>query len=709
MAGCSLAVPSYAFAGDTTPVTLESDTCTHLDEVVVTGLTGKSRLKEIPAPMSVISHDALFAHPATNIIDAISRQPGMNQVTTGSGISKPIIRGLGYNRVLVVNDGVRQEGQQWGDEHGIELDGQAVNRVEILKGPASLTYGSDAMAGVIIMHDAPVAGLNSNYAEAGTEYQSNNGLLGYTLNIRGNREDFVWNWRWSQKFAHDYHAPLDGTVPNTRFREQALKGTLGILKPWGYSNLKLSYYHLTPGLTDVDDQLPQPSDSYSILLPYQKVYHYKAISDNSFNLGASQLKVILGYQQNRRREFEHAHSHSHSPLHGDDHDHDHDHETESGDHCGLDLRLHTFTYDAKFISPIWNGWKFNFGANGMFQNSENLGIEFLIPDYSLFDIGVFATVSKSLGTRFHLSGGLRYDHRHLNSKQLIEENSIRFEAFKRNFGSISGSIGMIYNLNSMFDFKVNIARGFRAPNISELGSNGSHEGTFRFEKGDDMLKSEESWQFDLGADFVSRYVSASLSLFANRISNFIYLQATGATAMEVPVYQYSASDARLLGGEAVLTFHPIHHLHIQNTFSYVNATRLGATGDSRYLPFTPAPRLISSAHYDIPVNSNIVKNLFAEVENDLNFRQYNVMATNGTERPSPAYTLLNLSAGTDIYLSNGKKLCQISFAVTNLLDRAYQSHLSRLRYAETFPLTGRYGFNNPGRNFTIKLLFPLSF
>lgn len=198
-----LSFSAYIHAQDDEVIELLLDTCVHLDEVEVTGVTGSARSREVASPVNVVSNVALHAHPSSNIIDAISRQPGVSQVTTGSGISKPVIRGLGYNRVLVVKDGVRQEGQQWGDEHGIEVDGNAVHSVEILKGPASLMYGSDAMAGCVIMHEAPVLPLDSMAGEVDVESQTNNGLLGYTLNHKGNKKGFVWDGRFSQKLAHD--------------------------------------------------------------------------------------------------------------------------------------------------------------------------------------------------------------------------------------------------------------------------------------------------------------------------------------------------------------------------------------------------------------------------------------------------------------------------------------------------------------------------
>lgn len=676
----------------------EPDTCAHLDEVVVTGVTGSARVREIAAPVSVVSHEALLTHLSTNIIDAVSRQPGISQITTGSGISKPVIRGLGYNRVLVVSDGIRQEGQQWGDEHGVEIDGQGVHSVEILKGPASLMYGSDAMAGVIIMHDAPVMPQGEIYAEAGTEYQTNNGLISYTLNSRGNRGGVVWNWRWSRRWAHDYRAPEDGLVTGSRFRERALSGMIGANRHWGHSHLKLSYYQLTPGMTEVDDGYGSGSHGYAVEAPFQQVQHYKAVSDNSFRIGEGMVKAIVGYQQNRRREYEEK------------------------DECSLDFRLHSVNYDIRYVSPLLGGWKTNVGVSGMYQQSDNLGSEYLIPAYRLFDTGVFATVSKTLAGRAHISGGLRYDHRRLHSLSLYDDGDERFADFRRNFGALSGSIGIIYNVSGRLDLKANVSHGFRAPNMSELGSNGEHEGTFRYEQGNSDLKPERSWQFDVGLDYSSELFSASVALFVNNISNYIFMSRTASgtdettrhahasgNGMSSPVYRFTSGDARTLGGEARLIFHLMHHLHFENTFSYVDARLLHAAADSRYLPFTPAPRWLSMLHYDIPLRSHVVKGLFAEAEADINFRQNKVFKANDTETPTPAYTLFNLNIGADIMVRGNRKLCSVGINAANILNCAYQSHLSRLKYAGTLPFTGRSGINNMGRNIGFKLLFPLYF
>ena len=678
------------------PIT-ESDV--KLSEVVVTGLTGSQKLKQSPSPVSIISPRQLEAQPSTNIIDAIAHQPGISQVTTGSGISKPVIRGLGYNRVVVVNDGIRQEGQQWGDEHGIEVDPYSVHSVEILKGPASLMYGSDAMAGVIIFHSSPTLPMGDMRANVSTGYQTNNGLFDYSLNFAGNKAGFVWDSRYSGKMAHAYKNKYDGYVFGSSYREQAFSQMLGYNYRLGHTHLTLDYYHLTPGLVEGERDektgellVPDGYDlkGYGRPMPYQQIHHYKAGLDNSWFLGDGNLKLLLGYQQNRRQEFE---------------------EEEQPDECGLDFLLHTVNYDLHYLSTEMNGWKFAAGVNGMWQQSINKGTEYLVPAYRLFDYGLFATMSREIG-RLNISGGLRFDQRHLHSEALEEEGELRFQDFKRNFNALTGSIGMTYELSSNWNVKLNLSRGFRAPNISELGSNGVHEGTMRYEMGNRDLKPEHSWQMDLGLDYSSPIVSAQLALFANRIDNYIFIQKMAdADGHEIimdgtPAYQFAASDARLWGGEARVDVHPLPHLHIGNSFSYVNAVQLHQSSDSKYLPLTPAPRWNGDVRYEFICGGRTFDNLFLKFAVDCNLRQNHFYAANDTETATPSYTLLNLYAGTDIK-SHGKRLLSIYLSGENLTNRAYQSHLSRLKYLDRNMVTGRTGVYNMGRNFSVKVVVPI--
>ena len=679
-----------------------------LNELTVTGVTGDTKLKHATAPVSIVTPQVLKATAATNIIDAIAHQPGVSQLTTGSSISKPIIRGLGYNRVVVMSEGVRQEGQQWGDEHGVEVDGSSVNSVEILKGPASLMYGSDAMAGVVILHPQATMPEGTINANVSSEYQTNNGLFGYNFSLAGNQQGFVWDARFSQKLAHAYKNKYDGYVPGSQFRERAGRLMLGLNKTWGHSRLTWTAYHLTPGIVEGErdpetGELECSTDNvktYGKALPFQQVKHYKLVWDNSLNLSNGYLKAIIGYQQNRRQEFE-----------------------EAMDEYELYFKLHTLTYDVRYLSNEFSGWKLSTGIGGMYQRSDNKGEEYLIPDYRLFDFGLYATATKTLGDNWTLNGGVRYDHRRLHGDALQEDGEWRFTDFSRHFNGLTGSIGAVCNINEHFNLRLNLARGFRTPNMSELASNGVHEGSIRYELGSQQLKAEYSMQADLGLDFTSQYVSAQVALFANHIDNYIFTHRLGQEIEEgYLTYAYTQGDARLMGFEAGVDFHPIHSVHFSNTFSFVDAKLLHQPASTRYLPFTPAPHWSSELKWELqhhshstvahqherhPLHRALLNNLYIAAGLDCYLRQTHIYSADDTETATPGYALLNISAGTDIQV-NRKKVAELYITADNLLNKAYQNHLSRLKYADENVATGRRGVFNMGRNITFKLVIPIA-
>src|SRR6478752_4720388 len=290
------------------------------ETVIVTGIAGSSSIRKSPVAVTRISHEDLIAIPATNLIDALSHQPGISQVSTGPAISKPVIRGLGYNRLVVVNDGVRQEGQQWGDEHGIEIDENNIGRIEILKGPASLMYGSDAMAGVInILSTVPLP----NHTVSGnilSSYQTNNHQRSLFANLGGNLNGFNWNAWGDIKAASDYKNSYDGTVYNSKYREQNVGGYIGYNGNWGFSHLIVSNFNQKPGIIEGarnelgqfikplpggDEGIPSEQDftSTEAQVPWQHVNHFKVIADNRFQLSKGNITLNLGWQRNDRKEF----------------------------------------------------------------------------------------------------------------------------------------------------------------------------------------------------------------------------------------------------------------------------------------------------------------------------------------------------------------------------------------------------------------------
>jgi iron complex outermembrane receptor protein len=703
-----------------------TESVVEINEVVITGQSGATQMIKMPTPMSVITQKELQQHSSTNLIDAISSQPGISQITTGSGISKPVIRGLGYNRVVVLNDGVRQEGQQWGDEHGIEIDENEVSRVEILKGPASLMYGSDAMAGVINFFSAPILSQGKMQLNAIANYQTNNGMMAYSLNFAGHQKAFVWDVRYSNKQAHAYQNKQDGFVYNSGFSENALSALLGISSWWGYSHLNISTYQLTPGIVEGErdsatGQFIKPVDlgngtegeaiathadfmSYKHLMPFQQVKHYKVVWNNNLMIGEGSLKATIGYQQNRRQEFA---------------------DVLSPNAYGLYFQLHTVNYDVHYLIPEKNGFEFSVGTNGMYQNSLNNGIEFLVPEYRLFDAGLFVIGKKTWG-KLNISGGLRYDKRsetgddlYLNLEGekttfLDASSTQRFAGFSSNFGGISGSLGATYQLSENWINKLNLSRGFRAPNISELGSNGVHEGTIRYEIGDPNLKPESSLQLDYELGYNTEHVSAKVNLFANNISNYIFSRKLSSViggdsiADDVPAYKFDSGNARLIGGEASIDIHPhpLDWLHFENSFSVVDAQLQHQSDSTKYLPFTPGAKWKSDIRADIDKVGQHLRNCFLSFGLEYYFKQEKIYSAFNTETKTPAYTLLNANVGGDIVIKN-KTVCSLYFSGSNLADIVYQSHLSRLKYSAVNNVTGRMGVYNMGRNISFKLVIPV--
>ena len=698
---------------------------TEINEVVVTGLSKAATQNRTPTPIEIVPKIKLLQNASSNIIDALAKEPGISQVTTGAGISKPVIRGLGFNRVVVVNDGIRQEGQQWGGEHGIEIDQYDVSRAEILKGPASLSYGSDAMAGVINLISEPQ--VPEGHLQGGilANYQTNNGLFGYSANLAGNKNGLIWSLRYSNKRAHDYKNKYDGYVYDSRFKEDAVTGVIGLNRAWGYSHLILSSYHMMPGIVEgerdsLTGQFIKPelvngvpgvavathSDfmSYERGMPYQQIHHYKAVWKNNFVTGKGNLKTIIGFQQNRRQEF------------GD---------IQNPDQYGLYLKLNTLNYDIRYLLPESNSFNFSFGVNGMLQHSLNGGTEYLVPDYHLFDAGVFVLARKNFD-RLDLSGGLRFDRRSEHGESLYlnpAEEAVssgtpgateRFPSFHSDFNGVSGSVGATYQFSENLYGKMNISRGFRAPNIAELGSNGVHEGTQRYEIGNPDLKPENSWQFDIATGLNTQHVSAEVDLFSNRIHNFIFSRKLNGTFSQdsimdgAPVFKYVSGDAHLFGGEVHLDIHPhpLDWLHFENSFSYVRGVQLNQPDSTKNLPLIPAPRFQSTLRADILPKGKTLRNGYIEFGLEHDFVQNKFFSAYGTETRTPAYTLLHAGVGTDIYLNN-KKRFSIWFQADNLADVAYQSHLSRLKYAGMNYATGREGVYNMGRNFSFKLQIPI--
>ncbi|MGC4035181.1 MAG: TonB-dependent receptor [Chitinophagaceae bacterium] len=696
-----------------TPSVLEQE------NVTVTGVSAPTRIRQSPQPVTIVKRDELVRISSTNIINSLTHIAGVNTLTTGPAISKPFIRGLGYNRVVTINDGIKQEGQQWGDEHGIEIDDYSAQRVEVLKGPASLMYGSDALAGVINIQSQLPVPEGTIKVNALSEYQTNNSLRGFYGNIAGTKNGFSFNAYGSYKGAEDYKNKYDGYVFNSKFYNKNFGGMLGYTGDWGHTHLSVTNFDQHIGMVEgardsatgqfIKD-LPGGADAIATNddfkkvdpeIPYQHIQHLKVTSDNTFNIGRSKLDATIGYQHNQRQEFGN---------------------TDEPGTPGAWFDLKTINYSIKLNLPYKNNWRTSFGSTGMSQTNKNKAEEALIPDYNLFDAGLFV-FTQYQKDKLTVSGGIRFDNRHVNGKEMMDGSTIKFAGFSKNFSNVSGSAGLSYLATKALTLKFNLARGFRAPSLAELASDGAHEGTNRYEIGDNNLKSETSLQTDGGFEINTEHITLGTSIFYNHISHFIFYEkirnSNGGDSIlidpdngqQLDVFRFNGHDANLYGFEFNMDIHPhpLDWLHFENTISYTKAQFTAAIDGTKNVPFIPATRYLSELKGNFLPKGKTLKNLYVSVESDYTFKQNNPFTGYNTETKTGDYWLVNASLGSDFANKKGKTLFSIHITGTNLGDVAYQNHLSRLKYTDINNATGRMGVFNIGRSFGVKLNVPLDF
>ena len=654
-------------------------------EVVITGTASSADNRTNSTSVTTVRKDDLISRPTSNIIDAISRVPGVSQITTGAAVSKPVIRGLSSNRILTLSDGVKQEGQQWGDEHGIEIDQYRAARVEILRGAASLLYGSDALGGVINIVDPLPPSTGQTRGEILSNYATNNGLTGSSLMLEGNSNGFVWQGRGTYKNAFSFYTP-GARIPNTGLNETNFNTLLGLNKTWGFAHLSLSSFNQKLGLPDFEQN---PSGEYEnpegavftptqlkkrdLLLPFQDVRHYKAALNSTLLFNSGRLRSTLAFQNNQRRELE-----------------------ESRTEPSLFFDLQTYSYDFKYYFQERNGWEPVIGISGAIQTSKNKAEELLIPDYDSKDFGGFGYLKKTWNITT-LNAGLRVDYRRISGVEMEEEGTPKFSNFNNNFSNLSGAVGMTHELSRSWNVKANIGSAFRAPNIAELSSEGVHEGTFRYEVGATNLKPERSLYADAALEFHNNKADFHFNVYNNFIGNYIYPRQVDNESIDVDgesfaVYRYVQDNANLYGMEAGLTIHPTSFMHLENSFSLTYGRNEQTKNN---LPFIPAPSLRNEIRFEPKLKAAALRNTYFSIGLDNIFKQNRI--DEEFETRTGGYTLVDATAGTIFMLS--KQAVRVFVSANNLFNKAYVNHLNRLKYE---------GILNQGRNIAFGVHLPFS-
>lgn len=592
-----------------------------------------------------ISTQDLNASGAITLADGIKNIAGVNIISTGTGIGKPVIRGLSSNRVLTYTQGVRLENQQFGDEHGLGINDSGVESVEVIKGPASLLYGSDALGGVLYLNPEKFAISGETHGDLSSTYFSNTLATSTNLGVKTSGEKLKFLARGSYSSFSDYKSGGDYRVTNSRFNEKDFKTGVQYLGGKFKSTLRYNYNRSNIGIAE---EIGEQSHSKDLELPFQEIDNHILSFDNTVFFNNSSLDVKAGYLFNDRREFE-----------------------DDKATAALRLKLKTFNYDVKYNLPELGNFETIVGLQGMFQNNKNEGEEILIPDANTTDIGLLATSHYHL-EKIDFQAGIRFDSRKIESEAArnpLEEDFI--SALDKTFTSFTAALGAKLDLVKNLSARINLASGFRAPNLAELTSNGIHEGTNRYERGNQNLTNEQNFQTDIALEYRNEHVELFANGFYNAVSDYIFISPTNEMMDDTPVYDYLQNNANLYGGEFGFHLHPhpLDWLHFESSFETVT----GKLDNDDYLPLIPANSLRNT--FRVELNDGKTRkssSAFVTLENT--FSQKNISKF---ETRTGGYSLL--SAGIESSFQLQKVLLKLGINGTNLTDKAYVSHLSRFK------------------------------
>ena len=648
----------------------DRDTIPVLKEVVVSGIR-TSLVKETSFNIQSLPVAKIRQSGALNVSDALSKLPGISQLTTRPAISKPVIRGLYGNRVLAVLSGLKFDNQQWQDEHGLGLNDVGIDRIEVIRGPASLLYGSEAIGGILnIIEEAPNKPGEKN-GDVNVGLFSNTYGLSVDGGISSATEKKNWGIRVGLNSNADYSDGDNNRIRNSRFAGYYLKGTYGFIKnKWTSSN------HFMSSLDNFGFITADNSNSFlydgrwsrSMKGPHHTVFLNILSSQNKISLKKSSLDVNAGFQSNLRLE------------------------DEGGNHISLNMLLSTFLWHIMWNKQLNANTELVLSNNSQFENNTNYGSRIIIPDANTTESG-FSAFIKSKKKKLVFETGVGFSVRNIHTFETPGVNTPdkAIAPFNKTLPSLNGSAGFAWNPANNWNLKTNIGTGFRSGNLAELSSDGLHEGTLRYEIGDPNLKIEQNINSEVSVNYSSRYFQFSVAAYLNHFLDYIYLAPTGTQYLGFDVFRYKQFNANLYGSESMLAINfPFYErLRFETNFSTVT----GNLSDGTYLPFIPPPKWTQQLQLKCKQGKRL-NNVSFLVITEEHFVQDHPAEF---ETPTSAYWLLN--AGINGNWKTKRRTFIFSITGNNLLNRNYYDHLSRFK---------EYGIHNIGRNIIVHLNIPFN-
>lgn len=688
-----------------------------LKEVVVSGSSNKEI--QMKSALNVVRANQKFIEEnfSGSLMQTLSRLPGVQAMNVGSGESKPVIRGLGFNRVLVAENGIKHEGQQWGDDHGLEIDQYAIDQAEVIKGPASLTYGSDAIGGVINLKSNTMP-LKKFAGQVNIFGRTNNESIGSSVRLTGRNGKFWYKANATWMDYADYKVPADSIEYYSywiKLKDQRLRNTAGREMDGnlmlGYAgdrwttsfriadvNAKAGFFANAHGLEVRLSDIDYDSSRRDIDLPYHTVNHFWVSNHTDWNWADGMLEGNFAYQNNRQRELAEPVSHGYMPI--------------PTNTLERSFTKQTFSANVKAMQQMGKH-DLQVGGNVEYQRNRHGGWGFILPDFEQLTFGVFAMDKWNLSDKLSLTAGARFDRGSVRIHSYHDWYKTPLKAstsdspmngtvlqgtvqqgdstymersanLRRSYNSFTWSVGVNRMLGDWV-LKLNVGKSFRMPIAKELGMDGVNYNIFRYEKGNTSLKPEESYQVDAGIVCEKGVLSMQLTPYLNYFPNYIYLNPTPQYKEGLQLYYYTQAKVLRWGFEASVSWKILPYLKLDADGEYLYARQLSGEKKGYGLPFSTPWSARAELRYLLPAQ-NPAKSGFVTLE-------WQVVGTQDIivppEEKTKGHQLLNASIGKKFKL--GENQLEITLRGENLLGKRYYDHTSYYRLM---------GVPEPGRNFS---------